>query len=93
MKISEITIDIVEKYLKLDYEEPLLPLILDGAKAYIKGYTGIKIDTDLDAKEDLTIVYLALISDMHDNRSVTVEKDKVNKVIDTILNMYSVNLL
>lgn len=93
IKISEITTDIVKIYLRLDYEEPLLPLILNGAKGYIKGYTGIKTDEDLDTKEDLTIVYLALISDMYDNRSIAVEKDKVNKVIDTILNMHSINLL
>ena len=92
MKISEVTIDIVSNYLRLDFEEPLLPIMLSGAKAYITSYTGIE-DVDLDSKEDLTMAYLALISDMYDNRSVTVEKDKVNKIVDTILNMYCINLL
>ena len=93
MKISEVTLEIVSNYLRLDFEEPLLPLMLSGAKAYIISYTGIKEDIDLDSKEDLTMAYLALISDMYDNRSATVEKDKVNKIVDTILNMYCINLL
>jgi uncharacterized phage protein (predicted DNA packaging) len=95
MKISEIDISIVKQYLRIDGDDDLLllPLIMSGAKAYIISYTGIKLDADLDTKEDLSIVYLALISDMYDNRAVTVEKDKVNKIIDTILNMYCINLI
>lgn len=95
MKISGIEIDMVKQYLRIDGNDDdlLLPLIMSGAKAYIIGYTGIKLDADLDNKEDLTIVYLALISDMYDNRAVTVEKDKVNKILDSILNMYCINLL
>ncbi|MGK0467145.1 head-tail connector protein [Clostridium sp.] len=93
MKISEVTTETASEYLRLDFEEPLLPIMLIGAKSYIKAYTGIKEDVDLDSKEDLTLAYLALVSDMYDNRSATVEKDKVNKIVDTILNMYCVNLL
>lgn len=63
-----------------------------GAKSYIKGYTGLD-DTALDTKEDLTLAYLALISDMYENRSFTVDKDKVNKLVEGMLYLYSINLL
>lgn len=94
MKISELEIGIVKQYLKINFadDDILLQLIIDGAKSYLKGYTGLD-DTMLDAKEDLTIGTLALISDMYDSRSFIVEKDKVNKLIDNMLNMHSINLL
>lgn len=95
IKISEVDLDMVKGYLHLDSNEEdlLLQLIMDGAKDYIKSYTGISADEDLDTKSDLTISYLALINEMFDNRSFTTESDKVNKLIDNMLNMYCLNLL
>ena len=94
MKISDLDITLVKVYLKIDFidDDMLLQLIMDGAKAYLTGYTGLD-NTALDTKEDLTMAYLALVSDMYDNRSFIVDKDKVNKLIDSILNLHSINLL
>ncbi|MBW9170774.1 head-tail connector protein [Clostridium estertheticum] len=94
MKISEITEAIVKEYLNSDEDELiLLPIFMDGAKNYIKSYTGIPTDGDLDLYPDLTIAYLAHIQDSFDNRGTTVQFDKSNKLIDNILGLYSRNLL
>ena len=47
----------------------------------------------IDAYNDFVIVVYILVQDMYDNRSMYVEKSNLNKVVDTILGMHSVNLL
>lgn len=97
MKISDITLSFVKEYLKLEFDDDdddlLLSLMMDSTKSHIKKYTGIKLDADLDEAEDLTLVYLVLVSEMHGIRSYSVDKDKVNKLVDNILNTNSFNLL
>lgn len=63
-----------------------------AAIAYCVGYTGLA-NEELDNHEDITIAVLALISDMWDNRSMTVDRANINRVVDTILGMYCINLL
>lgn len=98
MKISEIEIDMVKLYLKIDFTEDdvLLQLIIDSAKGYLKTYTGLE-DAVLDTKEDLTLAVLTLVADMYENRGFTVEEmgktNKINKIIDSMLGLYSINLL
>lgn len=105
MKISEITSKEVASYLRLDYssltadEVTELDNLLIVAKKFISDYTGIPatsedvtIDT-LDNHEDFYIVAMILCQDMYDNRTLYIEKDNLNKVIDTILGMHSINLL
>ena len=58
----------------------------------MKGYTGLD-ETAIDTHEDITIAVLVLVSDMYDNRQMTVDKNNVNRVVDTILGMYCENLL
>lgn len=95
MKISEVELEMVKTYLHLDSteEDLLLGLIMDSAKGYMKSYTGILTNEDLDLKTDLTITYLALIEEMFTNRSYTVQNGKANLIIDNILNLYCINLL
>ena len=64
--------------------------LLNIAKAFIKDYTGRE---DLDAFQDFVIVALVLVQDMWDNRTLYVDKSNLNKVIESILGMHSVNLL
>ncbi|KZL93551.1 phage gp6-like head-tail connector protein [Clostridium magnum DSM 2767] len=94
MKVSEITIENLKEYIKIDTneEDVFLQSILLGSKAYIKGYTGLD-DVKVDEKEDLSLVVYVLCSELYDNRQYTVDKDKVNPVIKSILDMYSINLL
>lgn len=50
-------------------------------------------DLGLDAYNDFVIVIYVLVQDMYDNRTLYVDKDKQNRVVETILNMHSTNLL
>lgn len=102
MKVSEITINDVVEYLRLEdgeYTDANIQTLLDTAKVFIEGYTGIPLTTTdetvktLDDYEDFYIVVMVLCQDMYDNRSYYVDKNNLNKVVDTILGMHSVNLL
>jgi hypothetical protein len=95
MKVSEITLNDIAVYIKLEpgeYSEIELQTMLTAAKAFIKSYTSLD-DTAIDTHEDITIVVYVLCQDMYDNRSLYVDKNNLNKVVDTILSMYSKNLL
>lgn len=100
MKVSEITVQNIADYLRLDdATDTLLTPILASAKQYISNYTGIPIEstvTDaktLDDYEDFYIVVMILCQDMYDNRSMYVEKNNLNRVVETILGMHCTNLL
>ena len=91
-KVSDITYLDVGDYIRVDGEQNALETLLNVAKEYIKSYTGLD-DTEIDEHADFVIVVLILCQDMYDNRTMYVDKDNVNKVVDTILGMHSVNLL
>lgn len=63
-----------------------------AAVAYVSGQTGLD-STELDTHEDLTIVVLTVISDMWENRSLTIDRSNPNNLVDNLLFMYSDNLL
>lgn len=92
MKVSEITINDVAEYLRVEEVEPVLINLLDTSKKFIKSYTGLT-DEELDLHEDFYIVVMILCQDMYDNRSYYVDKNNLNKVVETILGMHSINLL
>lgn len=103
-KVSDITIQDVANYLKLDdYEESEIETYLNIAKNYISNYTGIpEIDEDeeddeeietLDSYADFVIVVYVLCQDMHDNRCMYVDKSNINKTVQTILDMHTRNYL
>lgn len=94
MKVSEITAENLKQYMRVDTndEDSFIETILVGAKAYIKGYTGLE-DTTIEEKEDLSLVIYVLCSEMYDNRQYTVEKATINPIIKSILDMHSINLL
>lgn len=94
-KVSEITAEDLADYLRIDEltdsEKNTLTTMLQAAKTYIEGYTGL---TDLDSHKDFVIVVFVLVQDMYDNRALYTDgKGSVNTVVDTILGMHSVNLL
>jgi uncharacterized phage protein (predicted DNA packaging) len=94
MKISEVKKEELKSYAHIyhDEDDTLFESILIAGKSYIKAYTGLD-DTQLNTKEDLTIVLFVLSNEMYDNRTFTVDDDKVNPVIKSILDMHSINLL
>lgn len=94
MKISDISLETVKDYLKVenDIEDTLIDNILTASKSFIKNYTGLT-DTELDDKEDISLVVLVLANEMYSNREYTVDKNTLNPIVVSILNMHSVNLL
>lgn len=75
-----------------DDDKNLIEAQRQAAIAYCKGYTGLT-EKELNECEDITIAVLALIADMWDNRSTTVSQANPNRIVETILGMYSTNLL
>lgn len=97
MKVSEITVNHIIDYLIFDYEisegeRAELNTLISIAKAFIKSYTGLS-DEEIDNHEDFVIVVYILTQDMWDNRTLYVDNKSLNKVVETILGMHSVNLL
>lgn len=96
MKISELTPQDLKEYAReygTSHEtERTFTRILSSCKSFIKGYTGLSY-SQMEQYEDLTEVVLVLSSELYDNRTFTVETDKLNPFAKSTLAMYSVNLL
>lgn len=94
MKISDITIEDLKKYANVfhDEDDDLFDSILTSCKSYIKGYTGLD-DVQMDDREELSIAIYVLSNELYDNRMFTVDKNKVNFVVNSILSMHSFNLI
>lgn len=94
MKISEVTIEDLKDYARVENteEDNVFNIILSAVKSHILSYTGLNIDS-ADLKEDLTMVLFVLANEMYENRQFTVQNDKVNVVIKSILDKHCINLL
>ena len=97
-KVSEITIEDVAEYIKEDdYAGSDIETYLNIAKNYISRYTGIPITNEegesLDDFPEFVIVVYILCQDMHDNRTLYVDKSNINKTVQTILDMNTRNNL
>lgn len=94
MKISEVTIDVLKKYAHVYHSEDdsLFESILVACKNYIQKYTGLSKE-QMDENEDLTMALFVLANELYDNRTYTVDDDKANVVVKSILDMHSINLL
>ena len=98
MKVSQITNKELADYLRLTYEyleedeKQEVDTMHSAAKKFVKSYTGVS-DEEIDEHEDFTIAIYVLVADMYDNRSIHVDKSNVNRVVETILGMHSINLL
>ena len=95
-KISEITYTDVAEYIRLlevtEADRNYINNLISISKDYIQKYTGIA-EENLDNYNDLVIVVFVLCQDMYDNRSLYVDNSNLNKVVETILGMHSINLL
>lgn len=95
-KVSDITYQDAADYLRITEltsdDINTLNTLLTVAKVYVGEYTGHTIQ-ELDDYRDIIVVVLILIQDMWDNRSMYVDSSNVNKVVQSILDMHSVNLL
>lgn len=95
-KVSDITYQDIADYLRLTELSPsdinTLSALLNVAKTYIIQYTG-RTNEELDNYQDFVIVVFVLCQDMWDNRTMYVDNQNLNNVVESILNMHSVNLL
>ena len=93
-KVSDITYTDVAEYIRLDEitqnDVYTLNAMIGVAKTFIQKYTG---RDDLDTFQDFVIVVLVLCQDMWDTRAMYVDKSNLNKVVEAILGMHSINLL
>ena len=92
MKVSTITENDIANYIRLqevdEADKKLLTALITIAKKFITENTGVK---DLDEYDDFLIVVFILSQDMYDNRTLYVDKNNLNKVVETILGMHSRN--
>ena len=95
-KVSQITIQDLADYIRVSEltsdEVNTLNTLLNVAKNYICQYTG-RTSEELDNYSDFVIVVFVLVQDMWDNRALYVDNTNVNKVVESILGLHSVNLL
>lgn len=95
-KVSDITYQDIAEYLRLPEVSQddinTLNNLIGISKTFITNYTG-RTTAELDNFQDFVIVVLILCQDMWDNRTLYVDNSNINKVVDTILGMHSVNLL
>ena len=96
-KISEIVVSDITDYLRIsetsEKEEKYLKTILNVSKEYIRKYTGYDKIEDLDKYPDLVIVVFVLCQSMYDDRAYYIDNTNVNKVVQSILDLHSRNLL
>lgn len=94
--VSQIAASDVAEYLRLTDattdDMNTLSTILNVAKVYVGEYTGRSL-AELDGYKDIIIAVLVLCQDMWDNRALYVDNSNVNKVVESILGLHSVNLL
>ena len=95
-KVSEFTSTDLAECLRVGEvtpsEEGFLKTIIGAATAYMCKYTGLTMG-QLDESQDFVPVLLVLCQDMYDNRALYVDSANVNRMVQSILDMHSVNLL
>ena len=95
-KVSDITVESVAEYLRLDEvseeEKNTLTTLISIATSFIKSYTGLD-DDGVDKYPEFVIVVFILCQDMWDNRTMYVDSKDLNNTVQSILAMHSVNLL
>lgn len=94
MTVSELTVDNVKNYLRVDtdIDDTLLAVILPASKRFCAQYTGLTLE-DLDEYEDMPLAVLAVAADMYEVRQVTLNGTQINPTTAQILGTYSTNLL
>ena len=98
MRISEVTMKDFTDYLRLDdpseIEESEIERMKASAVSYMIEYTGLTVD-EMDQFEDMTQALFILVADMFDHRNLYIEgkASNVNKSVQTILGLHSVNIL
>lgn len=95
-KVSDVTAADAAEYLRLvevtQADTNTLNNLINIAKTFMSQYTG-RTEEELDNYQDFVIVVFILVQDMWDNRTMYVDNNNLNFVIESILGLHSVNLL
>lgn len=98
MRVSEVTPKYLADYMRYDEleesEHLILETVLKAAMNYVKSYTGLS-EEEIDKHEDITIAVIIIAVDMFENRNLYLDYKyrEMNKAVECILNMHSINLL
>ncbi len=94
MKTSELTLDVIKQYLRIDGNDDdiLLNAFLSASIQYCTSYMGCTLE-DLDKYDDVTIVILALISDSYEVRQFTTSTVTTNPIMQGVLDLHCSNFL
>lgn len=94
MKISEVTVEIVKNYLRVDddRDDLLINAILSASIKKAEAITGLTVE-QLEEYEDIPLAVLALCADMYDVRQATLTGTQLNPTVYDILRSHCVNLL
>lgn len=94
MKTSELTLDVIKQYLRIDGNDDdiLLNAFLSASIQYCTSYMGCTIE-DLEKYDDVTVVILALISDSYEVRQFTTSTVTTNPIIQGVLDLHCSNFL
>ncbi len=94
MKVSEISLDTLKQYLRVDGNDDdiLLGAYLDSAKEYMMSYLGCT-EQDLDKYAPLAVVAMAIVADAFEVRQFTSSTITKNPLIEQMLAMYCNNFL
>lgn len=94
MKTSELTLDVIKQYLRIDGKDDdiLLNAFLSASIQYCTSYMGCTLE-DLEKYDDVTIVILALISDSYEVRQFTTSTVTTNPIMQGVLDLHCSNFL
>lgn len=94
MKTSELTLDVIKQYLRIDGNDDdiLLNAFLSASLQYCTSYMGCTLE-DLEKYDDVTIVILALISDSYEVRQFTTSTVTTNPIMQGVLDLHCGNFL
>lgn len=94
MKVSELTLDTIKQYLRIDGndDDMILNMLLDSAVQYCTSYMGCTKE-DLEKYDDVTVVVLALISDSYEVRQFTTSTVTLNPIMQGVLDLHCGNFL
>ena len=94
MKTSELTLDVIKQYLRIDGNDDdiLLNAFLSASIQYCTSYMNCTLE-DLEKYDDVTIVILALISDSYEVRQFTTSTVTTNPIMQGVLDLHCSNFL
>lgn len=94
MKTSELTLDVIKQYLRIDGNDDdiLLNAFLSASIQYCTSYMGCTLE-DLEKYDDVTIVILALVADSYEVRQFTTSTVTTNPIMQGVLDLHCGNFL